>query len=111
MKFLLGKCNFVSLQLTHDVVLVNQKLALQASGANALPLGNLSMMPGMSGALMPGMISGMSNGLSPVSEPATKVVCLTQVQWNVGQLCDLHEFVKLVIGAYPCPTSCIGGIS
>lgn len=45
-----------------------QKLALQASGANAVALGGMSMFP---------MMAGMGNGL-PMENP-TKVVALTEV--------------------------------
>lgn len=45
-----------------------QKLALQASGANAVALGGMSMFP---------MMAGMGNGLS--LENPTKVVALTEV--------------------------------
>lgn len=45
-----------------------QKLALQASGANAVALGGMSMFP---------MMTGMGNGLS--LENPTKVVALTEV--------------------------------
>eukprot|EP00246_Nothoceros_aenigmaticus_P018117 TRINITY_DN9373_c0_g2_i1.p1 TRINITY_DN9373_c0_g2~~TRINITY_DN9373_c0_g2_i1.p1 ORF type:complete len:430 (+),score=93.92 TRINITY_DN9373_c0_g2_i1:439-1728(+) len=71
-----------------------QKLALQASGANALPLGNLPMMSGISGGLMPGMV-GMSNGLSPVAETPTKVVCLTQVV-SADELRDDEEYDEIL---------------
>ena len=52
-----------------------QKLALQASGANAVALGGMSMMGGIP---MMGMMPGIGNGLSPM-ETATNVVALTQV--------------------------------
>ena len=55
-----------------------QKLALQASGANAVALGGMGF-PGL--PMMPGMISGMG-GMSPLETP-TKVVALTQVSYLV----------------------------
>ena len=45
-----------------------QKLALQASGANAVALGGMSMFP---------MMAGMGNGIA--LENPTKVVALTEV--------------------------------
>lgn len=48
--------------------MVVQKLALQASGANAVALGGMSMFP---------MMAGMGNGFA--LETPTKVVALTEV--------------------------------
>lgn len=63
-----------------------QKLALQASGANAVSLGGLpGMLPGFPG--FAGLIPGMGNGLSPSFETPSKVVALTQVS---PQLQTLH---------------------
>jgi splicing factor U2AF subunit len=71
-----------------------QKLALQASGANAVALGGLSsLMSGLSPSLLPGMM-GMTNGLSS-NEPATKVVCLTQVV-TPSELKDDDEFEEIL---------------
>jgi hypothetical protein len=56
-----------------------QKLALQASGANAVALGGLGMMPGIPPGLMASMLPGMGNGLSNPLETTTKVIALTQV--------------------------------
>lgn len=59
-----------------------QKLALSASGANALGLGSMGMgvggmFPGMGGGLVPNMAGGV--GAMPSTEVPTKVVCLSQV--------------------------------
>ncbi|CAM6113217.1 unnamed protein product [Calypogeia fissa] len=73
-----------------------QKLALQASGANAVALGGLStLMSGLSPSLLPGMMSGMTNGLSASNEPVTKVVCLTQVV-TPNELTDDEEYEEIL---------------
>jgi hypothetical protein len=73
-----------------------QKLALQASGANAVALGGLGMMSGIPPGLMASMLPGMGNGLSNPLETTTKVVALTQVSmqycivflsWSIGLNC------------------------
>ncbi|KAL3681945.1 hypothetical protein R1sor_024901 [Riccia sorocarpa] len=57
-----------------------QKLALQASGANAVSLGSMGMaaglIPGMGSNMVPGMLSGLG---VMASEVPTRVVCLSQV--------------------------------
>ena len=59
-----------------------QKLALSASGANAMGLGGMGMgvggmFTGLGAGMMPSMLSG-SGAITP-SEVPTKVVCLSQV--------------------------------
>lgn len=67
-----------------------QKLALQASGANAVALGGMSMM----GTLpMMGMMPGMGNGLSPM-ETATNVVALTQV--CASHKLNIHKWLSVL---------------
>lgn len=64
-----------------DRIMASQKLALQASGANAVALGGLGgMISGLPSGLMAGMMAGMGNGVSPLETP-TKVVALTQVSF------------------------------
>ncbi len=81
-----------------------QKLALQASGANAVALGGLGMMSGIPPGLMASMLPGMGNGLSNPLETITKVVALTQVSmqycivflsWSIGLNC----FPKWIYGS------------
>lgn len=67
-----------------------QKLALQASGANAVALGGMSMMGGMP---MMGMMPGMGNGLSPM-ETATNVVALTQA--SASHTLNIHKWLYFV---------------
>lgn len=68
-----------------------QKLALQATGANAMAFSGLQgLMPGLSTGLMSGMMPGMGNGISETEMP-TKVVCLTQLV-AVDELRDDREF-------------------
>jgi hypothetical protein len=74
-----------------------QKLALQASGANAVSLGGLpGMLPGFPG--FAGLMPGMGNGLSPSFETPTKVVVLTQVS---PQLQALHTAFCIRIALSP----------
>jgi hypothetical protein len=68
-----------------------QKLALQASGANAVALGGLGMMSGIPPGLMASMLPGMGNGLSNTLETPTKVVALTQVV-SADELKDDEEY-------------------
>ncbi|BBN15275.1 splicing factor U2AF 65 kDa subunit [Marchantia polymorpha subsp. ruderalis] len=73
-----------------------QKLALQASGANAVALGGLSsLMSGLSPGMIPGMMSGLGNGLVSSNEPVTRVVCLTQVA-APNELMDDEEYEEIV---------------
>jgi hypothetical protein len=63
-------------------VLDTQKLALSATGANAMGLGSMGMsvpgmLAGLGGGMIPSMLSGM--GAAPFMEVPTKVVCLSQV--------------------------------
>lgn len=60
-----------------------QKLALQASGANAVALGGMGF-PGL--PMMAGMMPGMG-GMSPLETP-TKVVALTQVSYLLMSCCE-----------------------
>jgi len=76
-------------QAQHQIAI--QKLALQASGANAVALGGMSMMGGMP---MMGMMPGMGNGLSPM-ETATNVVALTQV-CTADELKDDEEYQEIL---------------
>ncbi|KAL2620503.1 hypothetical protein R1flu_000708 [Riccia fluitans] len=73
-----------------------QKLALQASGANAVALGGLSgLMSGLSPGMIPGMMSGMGNGLVASNEPVTRVVCLTQIA-APNELMDDEEYEEIL---------------
>lgn len=60
-----------------------QKLALQASGANAVTLGSMGMAPGMIPGMPSGLLPGMLPGLGVINEVPTKVVCLSQVSSSV----------------------------
>ncbi|OAE26408.1 hypothetical protein AXG93_131s1180 [Marchantia polymorpha subsp. ruderalis] len=69
----------------------SQKLALQASGANAVSLGSMGMAAGM----IPGMGSSMMSGMLPgmgvmASEVPTRVVCLSQLSGSALSL-DTRE--------------------
>lgn len=72
-----------------------QKLALQASGANAVGLGvaGAGMMSGLAGGVMQGIVQGAM--LNPTEVP-TRVVCLSQVTqkgcWIREKLDDCHCF-------------------
>jgi splicing factor U2AF subunit len=72
-----------------------QKLALQASGANAVALGGLGMMPGIPPGLMASMLPGMGNGLSNPLETTTKVIALTQVV-SADELKDDEEYEEIL---------------
>jgi splicing factor U2AF subunit len=76
-------------QAQHHIAI--QKLALQASGANAVALGGLGMMSGIPPGLMASMLPGMGNGLSNTLETPTKVVALTQVV-SADELKDDEEY-------------------
>ncbi|CAK9235158.1 unnamed protein product [Sphagnum jensenii] len=79
-------------QAQHHIAI--QKLALQASGANAVSLGGLpGMLPGFPG--FAGLIPGMGNGLSPSFETPSKVVALTQVV-SPNELQDDEEYDEIV---------------
>lgn len=84
----ISELTFLSRVLIHHVGF--QKLALQASGANAVALGGMSMMGGMP---MMGMMPGMGNGLSPM-ETATNVVALTQV--SASHMLNIHKWPFVV---------------
>jgi hypothetical protein len=72
-----------------------QKLALQASGANAVALGGLGMMSGIPPGLMASMLPGMGNGLSNPLETITKVVALTQVV-SADELKEDEEYEEIL---------------
>eukprot|EP00246_Nothoceros_aenigmaticus_P000819 TRINITY_DN11054_c1_g3_i1.p1 TRINITY_DN11054_c1_g3~~TRINITY_DN11054_c1_g3_i1.p1 ORF type:complete len:423 (+),score=69.81 TRINITY_DN11054_c1_g3_i1:333-1601(+) len=69
-----------------------QKLALQASGANAVGLG-VGATGMMSGLAMQGMMAGMS--MLNSTEVATRVVCLSQVV-STEELRDDSEFEEIL---------------
>ncbi|KAL2619869.1 hypothetical protein R1flu_000074 [Riccia fluitans] len=73
-----------------------QKLALQASGANAVSLGSMSMaagiIPGMGSSMVPGMLSGM--GVMATEVP-TRVVCLSQVV-SPDELKEDNEYEEIL---------------
>lgn len=87
----ISELTFLSRVLIHHLGF--QKLALQASGANAVALGGMSMMGGLP---MMGMMPGMGNGLSPM-ETATNVVALTQV--NASHKAEYLQWF-FVLGLY-----------
>ncbi|KAH9565368.1 hypothetical protein CY35_04G074700 [Sphagnum magellanicum] len=80
-------------QAQHHIAI--QKLALQASGANAVALGGLGMMPGIPPGLMASMLPGMGNGLSNPLETTTKVIALTQVV-SADELKDDEEYEEIL---------------
>ncbi|BBN15352.1 splicing factor U2AF 65 kDa subunit [Marchantia polymorpha subsp. ruderalis] len=74
----------------------SQKLALQASGANAVSLGSMGMAAGM----IPGMGSSMMSGMLPgmgvmASEVPTRVVCLSQVV-SPDELKEDNEYEEIL---------------
>ncbi len=74
-----------------------QKLALSATGANAMGLGSMGMsvpgmLAGLGGGMMPSMLSGM--GAAPFMEVPTKVVCLSQVGF---QHMLVHEWAGCIV--------------
>ncbi|CAM6097262.1 unnamed protein product [Calypogeia fissa] len=73
----------------------SQKLALQASGANAVTLGSMGMAAGMIPGLPSGLMPGMLPGLGVVNEVPTKVVCLSQVV-SPDELKEDSEYEEIV---------------